>query len=178
MLRICVLLVLCATALLGTPDVYALGEDVLAATGQYTFFIKPRCGPNATYYQKMVPCVITEECPIPVPVVDRYGVPYPDTRKQRVTRHEIPLGCALGQKPCIDCFPKPSRVNGFRDVVVPGNIPVAIGSYAPKPNTTVRPIMLPQWFAVYEDVKDAKGRIRPPQGCDASGRVIAGRISK
>ena len=59
----------------------AMGEDVLAQTGQYTFFIKPHPGACMTYNQKMVPCVATQTIPIPRPVVQTYPVPFPVKRR-------------------------------------------------------------------------------------------------
>jgi hypothetical protein len=134
-------------------NVLAFGEDILAASGQYTFFIRPTCGPNVTYYQRMVPCVANETVVVPRPVMDRYPVPVPDFRKQTVTRTEVPVGCAEGASDCVDCYPNPRSVTAYNDQVVPGAVPANIPTLLPVPRDVTKRIMLPQWFAVYDEPK-------------------------
>jgi hypothetical protein len=136
-----------------TAQCAAFGEDVLAASGQYTFFIKPRCGTNATYYQKMVPCVLTEELPTARLITPVYGVPVPDQRKQGIVRTETPVGCAQGSRPCAECFPRETRTTDFVDRQFPVMIPSVMPTWVPDPQIARRPVMLPQWFMVTEEAK-------------------------
>jgi hypothetical protein len=138
---------------LSTSNVLAFGEDILAASGQYTFFIKPMCGPNVTYYQRMVPCVADETVVVPRRVVDRYPVPVPNFRKQAVTRTEVPVGCAEGASDCVDCYPQPRSITAYNDQVVPGAVPAIIPTVLPEPRDVTKRVMLPQWFAVYDEPK-------------------------
>ncbi len=145
----------CAVLVFGlsASNALAFGEDILAASGQYTFFIRPKCGPNVTYYQRMVPCVVNETVIAPTPVMDRYPVPAPDFRKQAVTRNEVPVGCAQGASDCVDCYPKSRRTTAYNDALFPGAIPANIRSVIPVPRQVTKRVMLPQWFAVYDEPK-------------------------
>jgi hypothetical protein len=132
------------------PQAFAFGEEILAASGQYTFFIKPAPGSPVTYYQKMVPCVITEEMVAPRPVAPVFPVPVPVARNVPVVRTEMPVGCAVGQSPCIECRPLPSTLSATAQQIVPKMVPVRVPGVEPVPKMVKRKIMLPQWFAVSE----------------------------
>jgi hypothetical protein len=153
-----VLLLVCLSS-----QAFGFGEDVLAASGQYTFFIKPCPGSDVTYYQKMVPCVLTEEVPVPRPVAPVFPVPVPTVRNQPVTRTETPVGCAQGVSPCIECRPMPSTAPGSGEVVLPPAAPFRVPGFEPAFQTVKRRIMLPQWFAVTEEPRQVrKVAPRPP----------------
>ena len=139
---------------------YAFGEDILACTGQYTFFIKPDPTSHVTYYQKMVPCVETKTIPKPRRIVETYPVPLPATRKLPVLLSETPVVCPDGEDPCVECFPKPSAKSAFKDVVVPRIVPVRVPGLVSEPRTVTRRIMRPQWFAVEEIEKAPPRKIR------------------
>jgi hypothetical protein len=128
----------------------AMGEDVLAHTGQYTFFIKPHPGSCITYHQKMVPCVATQTITIPRPVVQTYPTPFPVKRKLPVIVSERPVGCAFGAGPCVECYPHPSSKREIKEVLTPEIMPVSITSPAFTPHQVTRKIVLPQWFLVSE----------------------------
>lgn len=132
---------------------FAFGEDILAATGQYTFFIKPCPQTNTTYYQKMVPCVLRDTIQVPKTVVDSYPLPIPSVRGIPIVRHEQPVGCALGSSPCIECAPKPSSSPDVLTSVVPRMVNVRIPSVVPAPKEITKRVKLPQWFAVTEEPK-------------------------
>ena len=102
-----------------SSSAHALGEDILAHTGQYTFFIKPDPTSCVTYYQRMVPCVEKKTIPVARRIVETFPVPVPVKRKHPVLLSETPVGCAIGAGPCIECFPKPSCRPGVKDVLVP-----------------------------------------------------------
>jgi hypothetical protein len=134
----------------------AFGEDVLAATGQYTFFIKPCPGSNVTYYQKMVPCILTQKIAVPRPVAPVFPVPFPKVRNVPVTRMETPVGCALGASPCMECMPKPSVAPGMGEVVLPAMAQARVPGFVPMFRTVKRRITRPQWFAVTEQPRQVK----------------------
>ena len=139
-----------------SSQAFGFGEDVLAASGQYTFFIKPCPGSNVTYYQKMVPCVMTEEVPVLRPVAPVFPVPFSAVQRQPVTRMETPVGCAQGSSPCIECRPRPSSVSASGEVVMPRMAPFKVPGFEPAFKTVKRKIMLPQWFAVTEQPKQVR----------------------
>jgi len=146
-----VLLVLCLAS-----QAFGFGEDILAASGQYTFFIKPCPGSSVTYYQKMVPCVLTEEIAVPRRVAPVFPVPIPVARNQPVTRMETPVGCAQGASPCIECRAQPSAVSANGEVVTPRMAPFRVPGVEPAFRTVKRRIMLPQWFAVTEQPRQVR----------------------
>jgi len=128
----------------------AMGEDVLAQTGQYTLFIKPHPGACMIYQQKMVPCVATQTIPISRPVVQTYPAPFPVKRRLPVVVSEKPVGCALGAGPCVECYPRPSCRPGIREVWLPELRPVSITSPAFTPRHVTHKIIRPQWHLVTE----------------------------
>lgn len=132
---------------------FSFGENILAATGQYTFFIKPDPVSHTTYYQKMVPCVVKDVVLVPKRVSQTYPVPVPATRNMPTVIHETPVGCALGASPCVECFPKPSVRNASKEVIVPRMMPVRVPGVEYVPREVTRKVMLPQWFAVSEDLR-------------------------
>lgn len=134
-----------------TSPCQAMGEDILAHTGQYTFFIKPVPGSHTTYYQKAVPCVADVMAPVPRRVTNTYPVPVPVRRHSSVVVSETPMGCAEGQGPCVECFPRPSRRGGTGEVWAPNFIPVSVPGKQFVPKHVTRRIKLPQWFEVTED---------------------------
>lgn len=133
-----------------TSQAWSFGEDVLACTGQYTFFIKPDPTSCITYYQKMVPCVAEHTIPVPRPVAPVYPVPVPRGQKQRVLVTERPVGCAEGAGPCVTCFPRTVHRPGVQDVIVPRMVPVPVPGIDIVPVSVTRPVMRPQWFEVTE----------------------------
>ncbi len=156
------LLILCAVVLAVTAPgpVLAVGERILAMTGQYTFFIKPDPTSCVTYHQKMVPCV--EEKTIPH-VRKRYvPIPYPVAAKDRqgVLRSEIPLGTPKDVSPCIECFPRPECRPGVKDCVVPRIVPVPVPFDDIQPRCVTKRIMLPQWFKVEDHPKPPPRKVR------------------
>lgn len=129
----------------------AEGEAILALTGQYTFFIKPDPGSCETYYQKMVPCVLEEHIPVTHRVLPAYPVPFSSRRGVPVLRSEIPVGCADGSGPCVQCFPRPSCTPATHDMVVPVPGRVSVPDLVIRPKTVTTRVMRPQWFKVRED---------------------------
>jgi hypothetical protein len=132
------------------PAAHAFGEDVLACTGQYTFFIKPDPNCPDTYIQKMVPCIAKKVIPVPRRVVHTFPVPIPVKKRIPVIVTETPVGCAKGEGPCVKCFPPCTKRRGIKEVVVPGMRPVPIRGIVPTPICVTRRIMRPQWFKVTE----------------------------
>jgi len=128
----------------------AFGEDILAHTGQYTFFINPEPGSCITYYQKMVPCLAKETVPVPAPAVQVYPVPVPRPQKLPVMISESPVGCAEGSGPCVQCFPQASCKPAKKEVMVPQPVPVPVPGVEMAPKCVTRPVLRPQWFAVTE----------------------------
>jgi len=143
-------LLLTVLSLLSTPYAYAFGEDILAHTGQYTFFIKPDPGSCSTYYQKMVPCLAKETVPVPRPTVRVYPVPVPMPQKRPIIISESPVGCADGSGPCVECFPQASCIPDRKEVMVPQPIPAPVPGTEIVPQCITRPVLRPQWFAVTE----------------------------
>jgi len=134
----------------------AEGEAILALTGQYTFFIKPDPGSHETYYQKMVPCVLTQTVPVPRRVVPVYPLPVSRLRGAPTLRSEIPVGCADGSGPCLKCFPKPTYRPATQDMVVPVTKRVRIPGIEIRPKCVKKRIMRPQWFKVRDDPRPHK----------------------
>ncbi|MEW6532606.1 MAG: hypothetical protein AB1473_17380 [Thermodesulfobacteriota bacterium] len=128
----------------------AFGEEILAAKGEYTFFIKPDPKSCVTYYQKMVPCVKNETVIIPRKFEQTFPHPVLARQKERVLVTETPVGCAEGSGPCVHCFPQPTCRPETRAPVVPRIVPVNVVTVVPEPICVPRRIKLPQWFAVEE----------------------------
>lgn len=150
---------MCLVALvitLTTSPCLAMGEEILAHTGQYTFFIKPVPGSHTTYYQKAVPCVADVMVPVPRRVSNTYPVPVPVRRHLSVIVSQTPMGCAEGAGPCVECYPRPSRTGGSAEVVVPNFIPVRVPGTQFVPRQVTRRIKLPQWFEVTEEARMPK----------------------
>ncbi|MGO9572246.1 MAG: hypothetical protein ACLP5H_32415 [Desulfomonilaceae bacterium] len=137
-------------------QVFAFGEDMLALTGQYTFFIRPVPGWDVTFYQKLVPCVAQETVPVARRVVETYPLPIPAMHRQPITISETPVGCAQGSGPCVECYPKPSFRPASKDVATPRVVPVGVPGIELTPKCVTRPVMLPQWFAVTEEPRDIR----------------------
>jgi hypothetical protein len=141
---------------MGVSSALAAGEDIMAKSGQYTFFIKPDpCAP-ITYYQKLVPCVVRETIPVPRRVWLSYQVPVPAAQRIPVTVTETPVGCAGGPDQCAQCFPQASSRPGTKEVWGPRMVTVRVPDVVFTPREVTRKVMLPQWFAVTEEP-------RPPQ---------------
>jgi hypothetical protein len=148
-----------------TTLVSAAGEDLLAQSGQYTFFINP-CPPGGpTYYQKMVPCVVKETVQVPQTVFQSYPVPVPARQNLPTVVTEAPVGCPQGAGPCTTCFPQPSQRKGKGEVWGPKMLMVQVPSVQFTPKEITRKVMLPQWFAVTEE----------PQPCQKVRKVHAAR---
>lgn len=136
------------------------GEAILALTGQYTFFIKPEPGSCETYYQKMVPCVLKKDIPVPRRVVPVYPVPFSSERGVPTLRSEIPVGCADGCGACLQCFPRPSCRPATVDMVVPVVRPVPVPDLIVQPRCVTKRIMQPQWFKVKDDPRPPRKVVR------------------
>ena len=136
--------------------VSAEGEAILALTGQYTFFITPEPGSCETYYQKMVPCVLTETVPVPRRVVPVYPLPVSGKRGVPTLRSEFPVGCADGSGPCLECFPKPTCRPAIQNVVVPVIKQVPVPGLEIQPKCVKKRILRPQWFKVKDDPRPNK----------------------
>ncbi len=130
--------------------VHAEGEDTLALTGEYTFFLKQVPGCTPTFYQKMVPCVEKICEPVPRRVVHTYPVPVPVRQKIPTLVCETPLGCAQGEGPCLRCMPPCTKRVEIKECVVPQITPVQFNDVAFDRRTIRRPTMRPQWFQVSE----------------------------
>jgi hypothetical protein len=144
------ILLLTILSLVSVPYACAFGEDILAHSGQYTFFIKPDPGSCTTYYQKMVPCLAKETVPVPRPAVLVYPVPVPTPQKRPIIVSESPVGCAEGSGPCVECFPQATCKPARKEVMVPRPIPVPVPGTQVVPQCVTRPVLRPQWFAVTE----------------------------
>jgi hypothetical protein len=142
----------------------AVGEDVLAVTGQYTFFIKPDPSSCTTYYQKMVPCIKKITVPVPVASVPVYPVPMPMPRRKRVMLDEVPVGHAKGAGPCVRCRPAPSHRPATKNVFPPVPVPVPVPGMTITPKCVARRVMLPQWFKVDERPMPRPRKIRKVSG--------------
>lgn len=152
---------LCALALVtAAVPALAAGEDILAASGRYTFFIKPDPASCVTFHQKMVPCIERKTVGVPRTVVETYPLPVPSRQKQRVLVTETPVGDACGVTPCINCFPKPVCKPGTTDVIVPSIVPIRIPTLVIQPKCVERRIKLPQWFAVEEQPLPPPQKVR------------------
>jgi hypothetical protein len=134
----------------------AFGENVLALTGEYTFFIRPVPDWDVTFYQKLVPCVAQETIPVPRRVVETYPLPIPRMQRQPITITETPVGCAQGAGPCVDCSPRPSSRRATRDVAAPMIVPVGVPGIEVTPKHVTRRVALPQWFAVTEEPRNLR----------------------
>ncbi len=141
----------------------AMGEGVLAKTGQYTFFLNPCPTSCMTYYQKMVPCVIKETIPVPRRVLQNYMVPVPVRRKVPTLITEAPVGCPEGASPCATCYPKPSQRYGNREIWGPRMMAVRVPVVQFTPKEITRRGMFPQWFAVTEEPRPPR-KIRKVHG--------------
>lgn len=133
-----------------TSQALSFGEDILAFSGQYTFFIRPEPASGITYYQKMVPCVAEETIPVPRRIAPVFPLPVPVGRRQPVTIFERPVGCAEGAEKCVQCFPRAVSKRGTVEVIGPRMIPVAVPGIEIAPRTMTRRVMRPQWFEVTE----------------------------
>ncbi len=151
-----IILLLLFHSLSPTSQVLAFGEDILGLTGQYTFFIRPVPGWDVTFYQKMVPCVAQDTVPVARRVVERYPLPIPAMQRQPTTVTEIPVGCAQGSGPCVECMPMPSSRPGSKDLATPVVVPVGVPGIELAPKSVTRPVMLPQWFAVTEEPRNPR----------------------
>lgn len=150
---------ICSTVLLSvflTTGVFAAGEGVLALKGEYTFFIKPEPGSCVTYYQKMVPCIAKETVLVPKRVFRTVPLPVPVLQKQPILRSEIPIGCAEGAGPCVECAPKPVCRPAYKDALAPRMIPIRVPEVQLVPKCITRRVMRPQWFLVNEDPRPPK----------------------
>lgn len=131
----------------------AFGEGILAQTGQYSFFINP-CPPGGpTYYQKLVPCVVKETIQVPRTVFQTYPVPVPARQKVPTLVTEAPVGCAQGAGPCDTCYPKATEKKATGELWGPRMVMVRVPFVEFTPKEVTRRVMLPQWFAVTEEVR-------------------------
>lgn len=145
----------------------AMGEEVLARTGQYTFFITPCPTSGITYYQKMVPCVIRETVQVPRRVFQNYPVPVPARQRVPTLVTGAPVGCPEGacDAGCdgAKCYPQPSQRPGSREIWGPRMMTVRVPETQFTPREITRRVMLPQWFAVTEEPR-APRKIRKVHG--------------
>jgi len=139
-----------------TATALAAGEEVLAATGQYSFFINPCPTAGMTYYQKMVPCVIRETVQIPKKVFQSYSVPVPVRQNVPTLVTEAPVGCPQGACEDATCYPKPTQRPGTREMWLPKMVTVRVPYVEFTPREITRKVMFPQWFAVTEEPRPAR----------------------
>ena len=137
-------------SLAASTAAHAVGEDILAVSGQYTFFIKPDPSSCTTYYQKMVPCIKKQNVPVAVGSVPVYPVPIPMPRPKRIMVQETPVGHVKGAGPCLRCRPSPCRTPMVKDVFPPVPVPIPVPGLSIEPKCVARPVMRPQWFKVDE----------------------------
>ncbi len=134
---------------LSNQAVMAYGEDVLAHTGEFTFFIKPEPGSCRTYTQKMVPCVEKKTVPQERLINQTYPVPIPGSVTKPTLITETPMG-RKGKPGCLQCFPKSSIQRSAKKMVAPRIIPVNVKGVLLSPKCVSRKIMKPVWFEFYE----------------------------
>jgi hypothetical protein len=140
------------------PSAFAFGEDVLAHTGEFTFFIKPDPGSCKTYTQKMVPCVEKKTVPVVKLINKTYPVPVPKGVIKPTKICENPMA-EKGKPQCVQCFPK-SRVQGSsKKLVRPQMIPVTTPGMVIAPKCVTKKTMKPVWFEFKES--PAPPRMRP-----------------
>jgi len=140
--------------------VHAVGEDVLARCGEYTFFINPHPGSHVTFYKKMVPCRAEKTILVPRRVFQTYMVPVPQPVGRPILISETPVGHAKGEGPHLRCFPAPRVMPGIKEVIEPRPVPVRVPDLVLQPRRVVRSVMMPQWFAVQEHPKPAPAKVR------------------
>ncbi len=156
-------------SLMSASSAVAFGEDVLAVTGEYTFFIRPDPMACITYHKKLVPCVARETVPVPQRYTQTYPIPVPARREVPAIVKETPVGCAEGSGPCVDCYPQCSHTPGMIAVKVPQIVPVDIPFVRFNPQCVTRKVMLPQWFAVEELPKPPPQKVRSVQKVRPTG---------
>ncbi len=137
-------------AALANPIAHAEGEGILALTGEYTFFLKPKPGCTPTYYQKMVPCVERTCELVPRRVTQTYPVPVPYRNRVPTLVCETPLGGAKGEGDCLKCFPPCTKRVEVKECVVPRMVPTPFQDVVFDRRMVCRPTMRPQWFEVSE----------------------------
>jgi len=143
-----------------TTPASAVGEDVLAHTGQYTFFIKPDPCSHVTYYQKMVPCMERKVESVPQTVINAFPVPVVARKRQRVVISETPVGHAKGSGPCVECYPRAICKPAVKEVLLPTVVPVNVPGVIFNPRCTERRVIRPQWFAVEEHPAPPPRKVR------------------
>jgi hypothetical protein len=147
-----------------SSSAFAMGEEVLAKTGQYTFFINPCPTSGMTYYQKMVPCVIKETVQVPRRVFQNYPVPVPVRQQVPTLITEAPVGCPVGACDEATCYPRPSQSAGRREIWGPRMVTVRVPDVQFTPREITRKVMLPQWFAVTEEPRPPRKIRKVPGG--------------
>lgn len=145
------LIVTLVWAFIPTSGAQGYGEDVLALTGQYTFFVRPHPGQPITYYQKAVPCVSRKSVQNLRSHHATVHVPYGAKRRQPIIVVETPLPMGHGPNQSISCFPKPRQHSMWRDVRVPETRPTRVLIRQPSSRMASRRIVLPYWFEVREE---------------------------
>ena len=136
--------------LVSAPSAIAFGEDVLAHTGEYTFFIKPKPGSHVTYRQRMVPCAVREHVPVPTKTSITYPVPIPEKRRHQMVIIERPVGCAADFGPCKQCFPRAYMERSSRNKIYPRMLPVRVSGTVFSSKCVTRRVMRPMWYEVRE----------------------------
>jgi hypothetical protein len=151
-------------------QVQAVGEDVLARCGEYTFFINPNPGSHVTYYKRMVPCRAEKTIPVPRRVFQTYFVPVAQIIGRPMLISETPIGHAKGVGPHVQCFPGPRVTPAIKEVIEPRPVPVRVPDLVLQPRRVVRPVMLPQWFAVQEHPKPPPAKVRASRAASPTMR--------
>jgi hypothetical protein len=144
---------LCCALVVGAMScgaAHAVGEDILAHSGQYTFFVKPNpCAP-VTYHQKTVPCMVTRDVPTVRMRQVTYHLPVPLIVGRRVMIRETPIACPADRDPCVRCLPKVSTHPGVGTTVEPRPARVQFTDPVVVPQCVTRRVNLPRWFMVEE----------------------------
>jgi hypothetical protein len=144
---------------------HAVGEDILAHTGQYTFFVKPNPCVPVTYHQKTVPCRVTRTAPMVRIRQAAYYLPVPVIAGQRTMIRETPIACPGDADPCVACFPKVSRTPGLSEAPVPRPVRVRFPEVDIVPQCVTRRVNLPRWFMVEEITAGRFGRAASEAAC-------------
>ena len=147
--------------LMCAQSVFSYGEDLLAHTGEYTFFITPNPVTCVTYRKRLVPCVVKETIPVAQRYAMTYPIPFPGKQRVPVVVQETPVGCAAGSGPCTTCTPKCFTSSGILYKKTPRIIPVTITGKRYMPQCVTKRVMLPQWYVVEEFPKPPPRKIQP-----------------
>lgn len=144
---------------------HAVGEDILARSGQYTFFVKPNPCVPVTYYQRTVPCRVTRNVPAVRTMQVPYYLPVAAIADRRTIIRETPIACPMDSDPCVQCSPRMTRRPGMAAVAAPRPVRVGVTEVVIVPKCVTRRVNLPRWFMVEEIPAGRLGRGAIPAAC-------------